>query len=168
MERFSLLSQNVASLSGLVYSLWCIWLIGYPPILQVCCEDLYLLRAGESFVAVFCLRGHILREEGKSAEKQGEEGHLCGKEQRQTKPSVDTRAWMLISCLGKSNFTHKRAIYLWWALCQPGGPWISSIIALVALNWNLFNSPSLLTDLQADPGYLAPNIEQGLIIWRIK
>ena len=43
-------------------------------------------------MAVFCLRGHILREEGKSAEKQGEEGHLCGKEQRQTKPGVDTRA----------------------------------------------------------------------------
>ena len=24
-----------------------------------------------------------------------------------------------------------------------------------ALNWNLFNSPSLLTDFQAGPGYLA-------------
>lgn len=42
-------------------------------------------------MTVFCLRGHILREEGESTEKQGEEGHLCGKEQRQNKSGVDSK-----------------------------------------------------------------------------
>lgn len=42
-------------------------------------------------MTVFSLRGHILGE-GKSTEKQGEEGHLCGEEQRQNESGVASRA----------------------------------------------------------------------------